>query len=62
MTKHQTPPTKTTIGEHEVEESKMEHIVANQEEKPAISNEEFTKRYGKVMTPKEVEKELNNQH
>jgi len=63
MTRQQTPPKKTKIGENEVEESKMDHIVPPAtEERPAISNEEFEKKYGKVMTPEEVEEELNNQY
>ena len=59
MTRVQSSPTPAKIGENEVEESKMDHIVPNQEERPAISNEEFTKRHGKVMTEEEIEKVLN---
>ena len=57
------PTTKGKIGDTEVEETTMmPNVPPATEERPAISNEEFEKKYGKVMTPEEVEEELNNQY
>jgi len=51
MTRQQTNPTKTKIGENEVEESKMDHVVPNQE----LSTKDFS-----LMSAKEISEELDN--
>ena len=51
MTRLQTTPTKTKIGENDVEESKMDHVVPNQE----LSTKDFT-----LMSEAEVSEKLDN--
>ena len=51
MTRQQTTPTKTKIGENDVEESKMDHVVPNQE----LSTKDFT-----LMSEAEVSEKLDN--
>ena len=51
MTRQQTNPTKTKIGENEVEESKMDHVVPNQE----LSTDGYT-----LMSEAEISEKLDN--
>ena len=51
MTRQQTTPTKTKIGENDVEQSKMDHVVPNQE----LSTKDFT-----LMSEAEVSEKLDN--